>query len=87
MVNYPKTSIEPISPEKMGGGGGGGVFRANLPFTVAYFNAKMLEQFVKPVTLLCRSKSPPYQPFFSGDIITLFKIKSEYVTLSSEYTG
>ena len=83
MVNYPETSIEPISPEKMGGG----VFRANLPCTVAYFNAKMLEQFVKPVTLLCRSKSPPYQPFFSGDIITLFKIKSEYVTLSSEYTG
>ena len=66
------TSIEPIIPEKLGGGGGG--FRANLPCTVAYFNTKMLEQSVKPATLLCRSKLPPYQPFFfSGNIITLFK--------------
>ena len=68
-VNYPETSIEPIIPEKMGwevGGGGGGGFRANT---------KMLEQFVKPATLLCRGKLPPYQPFFffSGNIITLFK--------------
>ena len=64
-----------LSPQFQKNLGGGGGFRANLPCTVAYFNTKMLEQSVKPATLLCRSKLPPYQPFFffSGNIITLFK--------------